>query len=409
LGILDTSARFDDALIDEFCVPGMVDGFLKLNAPNRGCMQITFADGVQFSSKVKPRARSMIEHLPEVGSSLSSIQASVIESTHHPILSEVGSSPPSIQSIQAPELPVGDILAEDVLGDESMALTPAELGVWQQQFAKSIKADDAITPIHLWDARVWRLKVCPENLGAFRSKFGICPLTSLQKLFLIGWQRRVFRSLMLYLRNEYGLLWYASTSVEFHSDCEAGTECLWRAMGADWWDWSLSSCLFFWCWPKVHQKAARIGYPPYVQSALPAYMCPQPYEKNAAVRQKVTEKLLTVRRKHYITKGTVKSLTSFFSVPKGEKDMRMVYDASKSSLNKSLWAPNFGLPTVETLVKGLDEFGWMGDLDIGAMFLNFCLHPELQPYCRVDIKPYFQEESKSGKTLWEWRARCMMG
>jgi hypothetical protein len=94
LGILDTSARFDDALIDEFCVPGMVDGFLKLNAPNRGCMQITFADGVQFSSKVKPRARSMIEHLREVGSSLSSIQASVIESTHHPILSEVGSSPP---------------------------------------------------------------------------------------------------------------------------------------------------------------------------------------------------------------------------------------------------------------------------------------------------------------------------
>jgi hypothetical protein len=86
-------------------------------------------------------------------------------------------------------------------------------------------------------------------------------------------------------------------------------------------------------------------------------MRPQPYEKDAAVRQKVTEKLLTVRQKHYITKGTVKSLTSIFSVPKGEKDVRMVYDASKSSLNKSLWAPNFGLLTVETLVRGLDESG----------------------------------------------------
>jgi hypothetical protein len=128
-------------------------------------------------------------------------------------------------------------------------------------------------------------------------------------------------------------------------------------MGADWWDWSLGSRFFFWRWPKVHRKAARDGYPPYIQSALPAYMRPQPYEKDAAVRQKVTEKLLTVRQKHYITKGTVKSLTSIFSVPKGEKDVRMVYDASKSSLNKSLWAPNFGLLTVETLVRGLDESG----------------------------------------------------
>jgi len=138
-------------------------------------MQVAFADGVQFLSKLKRRTRSMIEHLPEVGSSASSIQASVTESTDHPILPEVGSSPSSIQSIQASEvegtahlpLPVGDILAEDVLGDESMALIPAELGVWQQQFSKSVKADDAITPIHLLDARAWRLKVRPENLGAF--------------------------------------------------------------------------------------------------------------------------------------------------------------------------------------------------------------------------------------------------
>jgi len=141
-GISDTSARFDDALVDEFCVPGMEDKILKLNAPNGGRMQVTFADGVQFSSKVKRRTSSMIEHLPEVGSSASSIQASVTESTDHPILPEVGSSPSSIQSIQASEvegtahlpLPVGDILAEDVLGDESMALIPAELGVWQQPF-----------------------------------------------------------------------------------------------------------------------------------------------------------------------------------------------------------------------------------------------------------------------------------
>jgi len=87
----------------------------------------------------------------------------------------------------------------------------------------------------------------------------------------------------------------------------------------------------------------------------------------------------------------------------------MVYDASKSNLNKSLWAPTFGLPTVNALVRGIDESCWMGDLDIGEMFLNFCLHPTLQPFCGVDIKPYFREEVRTDKTLWERWERCMMG
>jgi hypothetical protein len=51
----------------------------------------------------------------------------------------------------------------------------------------------------------------------------------------------------------------------------------------------------------------------------------------------------------------------------------------------------------------------MGDLDIGEMFLNFCLHPDLQPYCGVDVKPYFLEESGQGLTLWERWVHCVMG
>jgi hypothetical protein len=119
--------------------------------------------------------------------------------------------------------------------------------------------------------------------------------------------------------------------------------------------------------------------------------------------------LSTVRKKGYITKGSVKSLTSYFAVPKGEHDVRMVYDASKSNLNKSLWAPNFGLPTVEALTRSVDETCWMGDLDIGEMFLNFCLHPDLQPFCGVDVKPYFPKEVHSDSSLWEVWVRCMMG
>ncbi len=50
------------------------------------------------------------------------------------------------------------------------------------------------------------------------------------------------------------------------------------------------------------------------------------------------KKLEKVRRLRYIILGPVK-LTSFFSVPKGENDIRMVYDGTKSGLNDSMWAP----------------------------------------------------------------------
>jgi hypothetical protein len=168
-----------------------------------------------------------------------------------------------------------------------------------------------------------------------------------------------------------------SHSAALRQDLLAGCECLWRACEADWWEWKAGSHLFFWRWPQAHREAARDGYPPFVRSALPEYKRPQPPERDVGLRLQVREKLSSVRSKRYIDKGEVKSLTSYFGVPKGEQDIRMVYDASRSKLNEALWAPNFGLPTVDTLVRGIDEGTWLGDIDIGEMFLNFMLHPSL--------------------------------
>jgi len=179
-------------------------------------------------------------------------------------------------------------------------------------------------------------------------------------------------------------------------------------MGANWWEWLAGSRLFFWRWPKEHQKTARDGYRPYVMGALPDFKRPQPFERDAKVREKVASKLQGIRDKKYIDKGEVQSLTSYFCVPKGESDIRMVYDATRSGLNQSLWAPNFGMPNVDTLVRGIMEYSWMGDLDIGEMFLNFCVHPDLRPFCGVDLKPYFPGESENN-TVWERWVRCMMG
>jgi hypothetical protein len=132
-------------------------------------------------------------------------------------------------------------------------------------------------------------------------------------------------------------------------------------------------------------------------------------EKDVTMRRKVQEKLSTVRNRKYIDRGPVKSLTSYFGVPKGDTDIRMVYDATRSGLNHCLWAPGFGLPTVDSLVRGVEEGTWMGDLDIGEMFLNFCLHPDIQPYAGVDLRPYFGKSGRKGRTLWERWVRCLMG
>jgi len=67
----------------------------------------------------------------------------------------------------------------------------------------------------------------------------------------------------------------------------------------------------------------------------------------------------------------VKSLTFCFAVPKGESDIHMVYNGTKSGLNNSLWVPWVPLATIETHLRAVLPSTFMADLDIGEMFLNF--------------------------------------
>jgi len=291
------------------------------------------------------------------------------------------------------------------------SLTPEEREVWLHQYSKSVKADEAATPTYLWDDRVWKLTHRPDILTEFKTRYGRCPLSAIRIMSLRRWKVNVRKSLVLFLGAKYGEGWIAHrlTNPDLAQDVEAGKDCLWYAMATDWWDWTLGSRPFFWRWNAPHQESVRDGFAPWVQSPLPRYRRPQPFEKDKVVREKVASKLSAVRSRKYLRKDEVRSLTSFFSVPKGDQDICMVYDASKSSLNKSLWAANFGLPTVETLCRSVDPTCWMGDLDIGEMFLNFPLHPDLQPFCGVDLKPYFGGRDNSHKSIWERWVCCVMG
>lgn len=50
----------------------------------------------------------------------------------------------------------------------------------------------------------------------------------------------------------------------------------------------------------------------------------------------------------------------------------------------------------------------MGDIDVGEMFLNFCLHEDIQKYCGVDLQSFFGLESGT-QMIWEKWVRCLMG
>ena len=88
----------------------------------------------------------------------------------------------------------------------------------------------------------------------------------------------------------------------------------------------------------------------------------------------------------------------------------MVYDGTASGFNESVFVPTFGLPTIETLLRGTGLNTWMVDLDIGDMFLNFMLAEDARELVGVDLTPFsFDDLSDELKTKWERWWRCAMG
>ena len=96
------------------------------------------------------------------------------------------------------------------------------------------------------------------------------------------------------------------------------------------------------------------------RNKLPLYSKPQQLSKDTVTRERVKAKVNEVRSRGDINTGGVKSTTGFFDVPKGDSDIRMVYDATKCGLNAALWTPNFFYPPltpfcVTRMMKGGPE------------------------------------------------------
>ena len=312
---------------------------------------------------------------------------------------------------------------------------PVEEPAGLDSFEKATKSDDSAVNVRIWDNM---------GLSLFRQADpGVyARLTeSLRVLCLRWWKRNLTRGFWVWFRSNR-----LSTPHKWVSSSPTSTEHQWapdgrrqymvawrvdmrgreidlapardaigRAADSSWWAWDRGSGLFFWKWPESYRSVARDGLPPWFQSPPPRNLKRQRREPDAHTRTKMAAKLSAVRARGYIQPGSIQSLTSYFAVPKGPEDVRMVYDGTASGLNAAIWVPRFPLPTPEEHSRMLDVGYHMADADIGEMFLNFPMHQDLQSYCGIDLSPLCVElglgqgRSKSGRKLFERWVRCAMG
>ena len=305
-----------------------------------------------------------------------------------------------------------------VLLDKLKLSDDEALKLKREQDIKAAKNDDAEIDTSPWDTRVFSkfphitfLKhIQKPHLNVLR-----------EKLLLRRYRRNIYNDTISYIKEKHGHTWFSQylriikrgkrkIKPSLLLDLEVARDCLWRSNEATWWEYTCGSTLLFWRWPVSARKYARDGYPIHIISPLPSYRKMQRWDVDEIVNAKMIAKLRDVCKKKYIAPGFIKSLTGFFSVPKGIGDIRMVYDATACGLNDCVWAPNFFLPTVKSLTRSLISSTWMGDLDLGEMFLNFHSDRDLHPFVGVDLTELALKDGQSVKQFyWEGWTRMLMG
>ena len=222
----------------------------------------------------------------------------------------------------------------------------------------------------------------------------------LRTWLLCRWKLNVTRSYLKWKKGQRGKVY----------DNEA-QDCISRAADATWWTWDVGSRPFFWRWPADYVPQIRDGHKVWFDGEVNPWTRKQRESKVAERSILIRSKLDTIREKRYVEPGTIISLMSYFDVPKGEDDIRMVYDGSASGLNDKLWAPWFSLPNNTCLVRALEPGYWMADNDVGEMFHNFMLNEELRCYCGLDFLPHFKDDKKAmdekGRLWLRWNRLAM--
>jgi hypothetical protein len=253
---------------------------------------------------------------------------------------------------------------------------------------KAVKADDALVPTFLWNREVCGIidRLDPEDpavIGALDVLRG--------KLLLPYWKVNVVLSLTDWLRDNKDRM----TPKEYEKCKESGRKSMFHMGKVDWWKWRGGSHPFFWRWPEEFQTDIRDGLAPRFKGDPPSCQEKQRVSPDPDLQQKEKEKISKVINFGYLMETCwmgLKSLMHFFSVGKGDTDIRVVYNGTKSGLNAVTWIPWFAIPSSATLERVVVPGNVQADNDIEDMFLNFNLHKDLQDYTGVDVSGLFGEE-----------------
>jgi hypothetical protein len=104
---------------------------------------------------------------------------------------------------------------------------------------------------------------------------------------------------------------------------------------------------------EVSEGGARWATALFTGLFRPPWLRPQRSARVVDQHELTRAKVVKVRKLDYTTTGTVRSGTHFFCVPKGNSDIRMVYNGTGCGFNANVWAPRFGLPTVMNTLPSL--------------------------------------------------------
>ena len=265
-------------------------------------------------------------------------------------------------------LPAETVLQEEVTG----------------AYAQAVKGDDVPTDSALWDKNVLSLPTEGDCSSWIIVGLPYCEAHQVIFTFL---RDSMLRRFQLNASDSFRKYLHATrtSAQDSIADSQAGRDALQRARGTTFWDWTDGSSIFFWRWQPEVKRDTRDGTSLWVKGTLPAFRQPQRKPKDDLVAEQVSLKIQKVVRRRYLEKGMVKSLTNYFAVPKGEHDIRLVYNMTSSGLNDALWAPSFWLPVVEDVLECACHSSWFGDIDAGDQFLNYPLDPKIRPYAGVDV------------------------
>jgi len=132
---------------------------------------------------------------------------------------------------------------------------------------------------------------------------------------------------------------------------------------------------------------ARDGFEFFIKSNLP-FNKQRRSLKLLVERDQIVAKLSKIRNRGYLEAAPVLNCIRYFPVPKGQDDIRIVYDGTEGGLSVALWAPSFYLPNGNSALRNMDFDTFCVDLDLGEMFLNFPMHEKLRPFSGVDLTPF---------------------